>query len=76
MTPQHVWVLHHPYEFGTWRGLEKCAHDEAGSLRAFLDEDEALRHHKQRQMPAYMVPWRLDLIVPSVGALPEESSDV
>ena len=61
------WVLHHPYEDGTWRGIEKCSHDEVGSLRVFSSEEEALEHHKNRDMPEYMKPWEIQLQIPGIG---------
>jgi hypothetical protein len=62
-----AYVLHQPGSRGTWNGIEKCSHDEVGSLRVFDRKQDALDYAEFQGMPLYMKPWKITLEVPNVG---------
>lgn len=64
--PTEGWVLHSPYDDGSWRGIEKCSHDPKGSLRVFSSEEEAMAHRNVMDMPEYVKAWKVGLVVPNL----------
>ncbi len=60
------WVLHSAYEDGTWRGVEKCSHDDAGAA-CVSSEKDAIEHSEEKGMPEYMKPRKIQLRIPEVG---------